>query len=75
MVHAVLAGITRLQMLAINLTKLYVVDRALLGGLFVFIWLSNLVNYLNLGGFDLDGGGNRYQSRLFILFSRGNSPS
>jgi hypothetical protein len=72
-VHAGLAGIIQSLMFLTTFTKLNQVNLALYGGLFSFC--NTRVNYssLNLGGFDRDGGGNRYQSRLFILFLRGNS--
>ena len=53
-------------MLVTTLTKLYLVNQALLGGLFVFLVVDQISQVLFLGGIDCHRGGNRYQSHTLI---------
>lgn len=69
MVHAVLAGITKLLMLAIWLTKLYLVNLSPLRRAFSFCNTIVKHSSLNLGVLIDTRGGNRYQGCLLILTS------
>ena len=69
MVHAVHAGIIQSPMLATTLTKFFLVVPSPLRRAFAFLIVDSFTQVFNLGGFDRDAGGNRYQSQLLILFS------
>lgn len=66
MVHAVHAGITKLLMSHTLLTKFNLVNLSPLRRAFLFLVVDYFTQVLILGGFNLDGGGNRYQSQLLI---------
>ena len=68
MVHAVHAGIIQSPMLATTLTKFNLVTSNPLRRVFSFLVVDSFTQVFNLGGIRRDGGGNRYQSQLLILF-------
>lgn len=64
MVHAVLAGITRLLMFHTLLTRLNLVLPSPLRRAFCFSIVDYFTQVLFFRGIDIDGGGNRYQGFL-----------